>query len=176
MAFKQFVFALGMAAALSPDRLLAEELPTPKAGLWESRMISSNAAMPVTSIKQCMDGKIDLEGMLKAAGGMCELKWKRVASDRIETETACKVGPVSTKGKGIVIGDFNSQLRIETTSTTSMDAMPAGAPKLALPTKPQTMVIEARWIGPCEPGQKPGDFIMPDGKVMRMPTLPATPR
>jgi hypothetical protein len=172
MAFRQFALAAGVVTLFSWVALAAEELPTPRAGLWESRMISASAAVPATTVKQCMDGKIDLEGMLKAAGGMCDLTWKRVAADRIETETSCKFGPVSTKGKGVVIGDFNSRLRIETTATTSMDGMPAGMPKLGLPTEPQTMVIEARWVGPCEPGQKPGDFIMPDGKVMRMPAMP----
>jgi hypothetical protein len=29
--------------------------------------------------------------------------------------------------------------------------------------------MEARWIGPCEPGQQRGDMIMPDGKVMPAP-------
>jgi hypothetical protein len=33
--------------------------------------------------------------------------------------------------------------------------------------------MEARWLGPCEPGQKPGDVIMPGGKVI--PTAPNPP-
>jgi hypothetical protein len=37
-------------------------------------------------------------------------------------------------------------------------------------------VIEAKWLGPCEAGQKPGDLIMPDGKVMQMPKMPAAPK
>jgi hypothetical protein len=81
--------------------------------------------------------------------------------------------PGLATGKGVVVGDFNSQLRIETTSTVSMDDLPgAAAEALNLTREPQTMVIEARWIGPCEPGQQAGDMIMPDGKVMPLPKLP----
>jgi hypothetical protein len=26
--------------------------------------------------------------------------------------------------------------------------------------------MEARWVGPCKPGMKPGDMIMPNGQVI----------
>ena len=25
------------------------------------------------------------------------------------------------------------------------------------------MTVEAKWLGPCKPGQKPGDIVMPGG-------------
>jgi hypothetical protein len=37
------------------------------------------------------------------------------------------------------------------------------------PAKESKTKIEARYVGPCEAGQRPGDVIMPDGKVMRVP-------
>jgi hypothetical protein len=30
------------------------------------------------------------------------------------------------------------------------------------------MVITARNVGPCKPGQRPGDLIMPNGQTMNM--------
>jgi hypothetical protein len=172
MLFRRFASAVGLAAALCPAFVLAEELPALKAGLWESRM-EATGGMPVPTFKQCMDGKIDLEGMMKQMGGLCQVTWKRVG-DAIETDSSCKMGPVATKGKGIVTGDFNAKLHIETTTTTEV-TMPAGVPKSAVPTDPIKMVIDTRWLGPCEPGQNPGDVIMPDGTVMRMPKMPAMP-
>ena len=172
MIFRRFASAAGLAAALCPA-VLAEELPAMRAGLWESRMEASGGPMPASTFKQCMDGKIDLEAMMKQMGGMCQVTWKRVG-DTIETDTSCKMGPVATKGKGVVTGDFNSKLHIETTTITEVN-MPAGVPKSAVPTDPIKMVIDAHWIGPCEPGQNPGDVVMPDGKVMRMPKMPAMP-
>lgn len=31
------------------------------------------------------------------------------------------------------------------------------------------MAIDATYLGPCEAGQSPGDIILPDGKVVKMP-------
>ncbi len=171
MIVRPFAGAALLLMSLSPGIAQAEDLPALKAGLWETTVLSSNAAAPVGPYRQCTDGIINLELLVRATGGACDLKWKRVG-DRIDTETNCKLGMVSAKGKGSISGDFNSKLRIETTSTVSMNNLPAGAPKIALPNQDQTSVMEVRWIGPCEPGQQPGDFIGPDGKVTRMPAAP----
>jgi hypothetical protein len=140
-------------------------------------MKSGDGKMPSTVVKQCVDAATDKAAMMGVANGMCDMKWKRVG-DRIETETNCKMGPIAASGKGVITGDFNSNIRVETTTTTtaSGEGMPAGAPKPNIPPTTQTMVIEAKWLGPCEAGQKPGDIIMPDGKVMQMPKMPAMPK
>jgi hypothetical protein len=119
-----------------------------------------------------MGDRIGLDSVVRATGGACEVKWKRAASDRYESETTCKMGLISAKGKGTITGDFSSKLKIETITTVSMENAPAGVSPAALPKGPRTMVMEMRWIGPCGPGQNPGDTIMPDGKVMRLQALP----
>jgi hypothetical protein len=151
----------------------AEELPTRKPGLWESSMTSFDGRTQPMHFKQCVDATTDRNVLTGVAGGACDLKWHRVSEFRIETETACRMGQVMARGRGVVTGDFNSSLRIETTTTTtvSMEGMPPGMPRMNFPEQTQTMVIEARWIGPCEPGQKPGDMIMPDGRIMQMPGM-----
>lgn len=170
MTYGRFA-ATALILALAAPAIAAEELPRPKAGLWESSVISGAASgVPTTGYKQCMDGKIDMQAMVRATGGMCDLQWKRVADDRIETETTCKMGPLKAKGKGSIVGDFNTKLRVESSTVVSMDEMPDG-PKISLPNEAQTLVIEARWTGPCEPGQNPGDIVMPDGKVVRLPNM-----
>ena len=180
MSFRPFAFMAGLAVlALSPALAqAAEDLPSRKPGLWESSMKSSDSKMPGTVIKQCVDAETDKNALMGVSNGMCDLKWQRLSADRIETETNCKMGPVAATGKGVITGDFNSSIRVETTTTTiaSGEAMPAGAPKLNIPSVTQTVVIEAKWLGPCEAGQKPGDLIMPDGKVMQMPKMPAAPK
>ena len=170
MILGRCALAAGLAAAVFWSATLrAEDMPKPKAGLWESRMISGGGTETPQGAagKQCMGGNMDMKAL---TGQMCDLKWKRVASDRIETETRCKMGTISAEGKGVIIGDFNSKVRIESTSKVSMEGAPAGTPQIPLP-KERTMVIEARWLGPCEPGQQPGDVILPDGKVVHMPGM-----
>ena len=126
-----------LGATFGPGVALAEELPTLKAGLWESTVITSSSVAPLGTYRQCMDGTIHLEDLVRATGGMCDLKWKR-AGDRIETETSCKLGIVSARGKGSITGDFNSKLRIETTSSVSMDEPSPGAPQIILPDADET--------------------------------------
>jgi hypothetical protein len=171
MTFRWLAITTALAGFCSP-LAAAEDPPMPKAGLWETSFVSGGLVNGVPTVKQCMGDKVGLDSALRAAGGNCDVKWKRVASDRYETETNCKMGPVSAKGKGTISGDFSSMLKIETTTTVSMEGMPAGTPQAALAKEPRTMVMEMRWLGPCAPGQNPGDSIMPDGKVLRMPALP----
>ena len=172
MIVRPFAGAVLLFTLLAPAVAQAEDLPSLKAGLWELTVLSSSTPAPVGSYRQCTDGIINLELLVRATGGACDLKWKRVGGDRIETETNCKLGMISAKGKGSITGDFNSKLRIETSTSISMNDLPAGAPKIALPNQDQSTVMEVRWIGPCEPGQQPGDFIEPDGKITHMPVAP----
>lgn len=164
MAFRHFAFIAGLAAASLGNAAMAEELPAPKAGLWESKIVSGDGGTaPIGGYKQCMDGQINMEALMKMTGGMCDLQWKRTGADRIETETSCKMGHISAEGRGVIVGDFNTMVRVESKTRVTMAGMPT-----ALATQEQSMVMEARWVGPCEPGQKPGDMIMPDGRVMNM--------
>ena len=54
-----------------------------------------------------------------------------------------------------IVGDFNSGYTV--TSVTHSDKGPTGKPLDA------TTRIEAKWVGDCKPGQKPGDILMPGG-------------
>ena len=37
------------------------------------------------------------------------------------------------------------------------------------------LLVEAGRLGECEPGQKPGDIILPNGQVIQMPPAPPKP-
>jgi hypothetical protein len=168
MTFRRLAITAALASFCSP-LAAAEDLPTIKAGLWETLFVSGGLVDGAPPVKQCMGAKVGLDSTLRGTGGGCAVKWKRVASDRYETESNCQIGPIATKGKGVIRGDFSSKLNIETTTT--MEGAPAGVPQAALSKGPRTMVMEMRWLGPCGPGQQPGDSIMPDGKIMRLPAL-----
>jgi hypothetical protein len=34
--------------------------------------------------------------------------------------------------------------------------------------KEGTAIVEAKWVGPCKAGQKPGDMMMPNGMKMNV--------
>jgi len=175
MSFKSMAALVAIVAAASSSSVAsAEDLPTRKPGLWETSMSkkSDEGAGPVTPVRQCVDAETDKIALLGANKGMCDTAWKRVAGDRIETETKCKMGPIVVEGKGVITGDFNANIHMETTTTTTAlsEGAAANTPKLNIPSTTQTMLIETKWLGPCEAGQKPGDVIMPDGKIIHVPT------
>lgn len=152
---------LGLAAA---QPAAADTLPPRKPGLWESKTDAEGAAM---TVKQCIDAKTDelAKSAVSGPGGAgstCSKSTTTRTAAGYETETACKIGAISTEGRGLITGDFDSAIRMEMTTTLT------GIPGQAQPMTRKT-VIESRWLGPCEAGQKPGDIIMGDGKVIRTP-------
>jgi hypothetical protein len=147
-----------------------EDLPTMKAGLWETRFVSGGLVDDAPPSKQCVGDKVELDSTLHPAGGSCDVKEKSVSSNHYHSESNCKMGPISGQVKITANGDFSSKVKVEAT-TTILEGAPVGIPQAAFSKGPRTVVMEMTWTGPCAPGQKPGDFIMPDGKVMRMPAL-----
>ncbi len=77
-------------------------------------------------------------------------------------ETECQIGTISSKARTLISGDFGSKIHMEVDTTLT------GLPGSKDPVRRQ-MTIDATYLGPCEAGQKPGDIIMPDGKVVSMP-------
>jgi hypothetical protein len=161
MKYMSLSFSLAFFAVVT---LAAQtQIPTRKAGLWESTMsgTSSLAAAGGGKIKHCIDASTDQAAMTGAmAGKACEQGPIVKTAAGYEMEATCKMGGMTSKSKSIVSGDFNSQVTVDVTSFITTGSGPAKESK----TK-----IEARYVGPCEAGQKPGDIIMPDGKVMRVP-------
>lgn len=143
--------------------MAAETLPARKAGLWESKTTSADANV---TARQCIDEKTDQLAESTLGGlGTCSKRALVKTSTGYATESDCKIGPISASGKGTITGDFNSRIRIETTSVLT------GIPNTKEPVT-KSMIIEATWLGPCEKGQSPGDIILPDGKVVKMPVAP----
>lgn len=149
-------------AALSALPALADELPARMPGLWESST-SVMAGMPVIKVKQCIDAKTDqLTQAAVLPGAQCSKKEVRKIATGYEIETDCKISGMSVVGKGLITGDFATHIRME--MTTMMSGIP-GQPG-GMTTK---IVIETARVGDCQAGQKPGDIIMSDGRVIKTP-------
>ena len=145
------VFALSSAA-------LAEDLPLRKAGLWEMKVVRTGGAMPDMTMQHCTDPTTDKEMSNSAsplAKTVCSKQDIRKTATGFVTDSVCSVAGVSMTTHAEIVGDFNSGYSI--TSTTHSDKGPTGKPLDA------TTKIEAKWMGDCKPGQKPGDIVMPGG-------------
>ncbi len=150
---------LAAIALLAAGPALAEELPQRKPGLWE---LKSTGAQGEVVAKQCVGPDTDRALVGSMAGGTCSKMLVTKTATGYAVETECAMGPVKASGSSVVTGDFETVVRTEgTTRLTGMPGQPAPVER--------KLVVEARRLGDCAPGQKPGDVIMPDGKVISMP-------
>lgn len=138
---------------------LADTLPARKPGLWET----SISAAPSMKIKQCIDEKTDrLAESAAAPGATCTKREIRKVAAGYEIESSCTIGAITADAKGLVSGDFETSIKIELSSVIKgIPGMPGGTA--------QKSTMETHRIGDCEAGQKPGDMIMPDGRVIKTP-------
>jgi hypothetical protein len=85
---------------------------------------------------------------------MCSKTNIRREGDAIVSDSVCKFGATTATTHSVVTGKFDSAYKVETKSTYDppMQGMKEGS-----------AVIQARWVGPCKAGQKPGDMILPNG-------------
>ena len=151
--------------ALSAAPALGLELPQRKPGLWETK---SSGAEGQTVTRQCVGPGTDQSAVGGLAGGACS----RIQVSRTATgyavETECTVGPIKAAGTSVITGDFETAVRTE--GTTRLSGMPGQSGAVE-----RKLLVEARRLGECEPGQKPGDIILPNGQVIQMPPAPPKP-
>jgi hypothetical protein len=80
----------------------------------------------------------------------------RREGDKLFVDAVCKLDHTSTTATthAVVTGNADSAYKVESKSTYD--------PPLRGNAEGST-VLEARWAGPCKPGQRPGDVILPNG-------------
>ena len=154
------LLSLGFGAGLLAlsSAALAEDLPIRKAGLWEMKIVKVGGSVPEMTMQHCTDSTTDKEmnnSVSPIAKQICTKQDVRKTATGYVTNSVCSVAGVSMTTHAEIVGDFNSGYTV--TSTTHSDKGPNGKP-LDAATK-----IEAKWVGDCKPGQKPGDILMPGG-------------
>jgi len=146
---------------------LALDMPARKPGLWELKMVIEGGGMPATAMKQCVDAATD-KLMNADFGGSnaqaCSKQDMKNVGDTIVIDSVCKFGAGTTTSHSVVRGKFDSAYTIDVTSTRAGGPqMPGGAAGATTHMK-----IEAKWLGACAAGQKPGDVIMANGVTMNV--------
>jgi hypothetical protein len=139
------------------------DYPARKPGLWEIRNEAGDAlGMPPT--QYCVGERTDTpENHLdRAAGdkGSCSIgPFKRVGISWV-AESVCKESRSTVVSQSIASGDFQTQYRIDTLVFYS--------PPLANNKREDKEAVVARYLGPCGPGQRPGDLVVPGMGVLNM--------
>lgn len=146
------------AVALAAWPAHALDQPQRKPGLWEVKATSSQGAQPRV-IQQCTDAAFEAQMQkqaLEQSKSMCSKNDMRQEGGKILSDSVCKVGATTVTSQSVTTGDFSSAYRVEVKSTYN-------PPVAGL--QGSSTVMEARWLGPCLPGQKPGNMVMPGMKV-----------
>jgi hypothetical protein len=145
----------------------ATELPTRKAGLWDLKMAFEGRNLPAQTMQHCVDAQTD-KLMNSNFGGMskdaCSKQDVKQAGGTITIDSVCKFGAATTTSHAVVTGSFDSAYTVKVTSTREGGPQAPGA----RPGQASTMSIEAKWLGPCKPGQKPGDIVTANGRTMNV--------
>ena len=159
--------ALLLAALAAPA--LAQDYPKLKPGLWEMERSSdrppgapNRAPAAPNRMTMCLDDTVQREMFDMGAGamkGMCSKHDFRMSGRRATGDFVCDMGGSTMHSKSTMVMKGNTGYRTEIDTTYDPPFMGQAHTKT---------VLTARNTGPCKPGQRPGDVIMPNGQTMNM--------
>ncbi|RPH66268.1 MAG: hypothetical protein EHM83_04365 [Burkholderiales bacterium] len=150
-------------AAFATPAHAEDEFPNRRAGLWEVRSVGAQASgLPPTRF--CVGAGTDsaqshLDRSVGARGS-CTLGAFRRAGEAWLADSICREGRTVVTSRAIATGDFEHAYRIDT--------LVSYEPPLAGVRREDKDALEARWLGPCAPGQKPGDMVVPGMGTLNM--------
>ena len=147
---------------ISQSTVAAGALPHRKSGLWETTMSAQQRPGGGYKSQQCIDEKTDEITQRRALGTeqttKCEHQDFRTMPGGYETTSVCTTTRGTLTSKLRITGDLQSAYRMEVSSHHE----PAVG-KLA----DASTVIDAKWLGACPAGMKPGDLRV-NGMVLHL--------
>lgn len=139
----------------------ATELPQRKSGLWEISTSSDATAGQSMTMQMCIDQATDDAARAMGEGfgrQQCsKVAFRREGPQRFVSESVCRIEQTTATTRGVFSGDFASAYRAEISNRYD--------PPL-LGRREDRLTMQARWLGPCKPGMKPGDMMLPGGMVV----------
>jgi len=159
---------LGLAAALLAGGVLAADTPKRKSGLWEIN--SQMEGMPsMGAMQQCIDQNTDdlMQQRAKKEKPDCSVMDVKPQGNKVTMHSVCKFEGTTATTDAVFIGAFDSAYK--------GDMKTRYNPPMHGVTESK-MTMEAKWIGPCKRGQKPGDVIMPNMKGMNINEMMKDPK
>lgn len=148
--------SLVLVTALFALQAQAADAPKRKSGLWEmkTQMSGMPGGMPGGGpMQMCVDQASDNVMQERAREKVnCPVMDVKQGMGKVTIHSVCKQDGTTVTTDAVISGDFNSNYRNDM-------VMRYDPPQHGM--KEMKMVQEARWLGPCKAGQKPGDVIMP---------------
>ena len=153
-----------VATATVSSVAFAAEPPVLKSGMWEVTTFNAQVPpdrRPVTTM--CLDESVQAQmrefGMGQAKD-MCTQDERNVEGNRMTMSATCKDGQTTMKAKSVMTFNGNTAYHMDGTATYDPP----------LPNMPKEMKtsVDGRWVGPCKPGQQPGDITLANGQVINV--------
>ena len=151
---KHFTLFATLLVTASTAFAASSDMPRRKSGLWEVT-VSDSGAKGGQAMQQCIDEKTDdltKNNMAGTEKQSCSKNDVRREGNKIITESVCKMSGSTATTRSVFTGQFDSSYKADIKSTYE--------PPLH-GMKESASTIEAKWMGACKPGQKPGDISMP---------------
>lgn len=164
MTRKPALLGSALCLLVSAGSVSAEDLPVRKAGLWEMKLVRTGAPVPEMTMQHCTDETVDKEmnnNVSPMAKQICSKQDIKKTVTGYVSDSECSVAGISTTSHAEITGDFNSAYTVKTSSHAQGGAAGAGG-------RDTTMTLEAKWLGACKPGQKPGEIVMPGAFKMNV--------
>jgi hypothetical protein len=143
----------------------ALDLPAHKPGLWEMKLMLGGAGAHSVTLQRCTDAATDTLITALASGWADESCAKHDMSrngDTLVIDSTCKIGPTTASAHAEITGSFDSAYSL--TVSTRQEGQGVGAAAVA----GRRIAVDAKWLGPCPAGQKPGDIVLPGGLTMNV--------
>lgn len=161
-------FLVAFVVGTLPGSAAAAEMPKRKPGLWEvnARMAGMPSPGPV---QQCIDQTSDdlMQQRANAQKQNCSVIEVRPQGNKVSVHSVCKVNNSTATTDAVFVGAFDSAYK--------GDMLTRFSPPLNGMSESR-VAVDARWLGPCSPGQKPGDVLMPNVGGMNIKEMMKDPR
>jgi hypothetical protein len=160
--FALFCLGTALLAVVPAFGARADEMPVRKPGLWEMKILKTGSALPEMTMQHCTDETTDKQmstAFSPVAKETCSKRDISKTATGYVFDSVCGAGGVTMTSHADITGDFNSAYTVK--STVHSDKGAGGVHDI-------TSTIEAKWLGPCKPDQKPGDIVMPGGFKMNI--------
>ncbi|HEV2219059.1 MAG TPA: DUF3617 family protein [Casimicrobiaceae bacterium] len=155
-------FAVLLTAVAVSSFAAAQDYPKLQPGLWEMTHSSNRASSHPSTTTMCLDATVQKEMVDIGAGamkGMCSKHDFRLSGGRGTGDYVCDMGNSKMHSKLVMVMNGDTGYRTEIHATYDPPFM--GVAQV-------DTVVTARRLGPCKPGQRPGDMTTANGHTVNI--------
>ena len=163
------LYIFGLCVGVAMPSLAQTPTPARKSGLWEETQTSNLNAKPWKNwhcVGAGPEHALEMEMGDAHDDGTCTRVTVTRKQELFTLEKRCKLGKSSTYATASYKGNFDSSY--EMTYSTSITPAYDGQTELS-------GTVRARWVGPCQSGQRPGDVWADGGVKTNLLDLRKTP-